>query len=325
MYHINEDSSIYVTRGDIVIFTVTAEEENGVPHIFQPDDVVRMNVFGKKDCSNLVLCKDVLVTEAIERVEFYLTEDDTRFGDVISKPVDYWYEIVLNPFTNPQTIIGYDDDGAKIFKLFPEGKDMISEVDEEDVSVMDDEFSLTSEKPLKNRVITAKFNEIEKTIQKNAEHIGTDGIVPITLKAFEKILATGTWTPNVTYTIIDAADDDYETDPLTISKEALDKANEALEKVNESSRTFTVIVTNDKWVDDETNGGYIYTVTVDGISVDDNPIADVVLGDDRDANILSLEAWEKITRIVTSENAVTLYANRSVPTTEFIVQLKVVR
>ena len=53
-----------------------------------------------------------------------MTGEDTKIGQVINKPIDYWYEIELNPEINPQTVIGYDNDGAKIFKLFPEGADI---------------------------------------------------------------------------------------------------------------------------------------------------------------------------------------------------------
>jgi hypothetical protein len=122
MFVVNEDKSIYVTRGDIVFFTVTAED-NGVPYQFQAGDVIRMKIYGKKDAASVSLDKDFHVTEASNEVEVYLTGDETKIGDVISKPTDYWYEIELNPDTDPQTIIGYDEDGAKVFKLFPEGND----------------------------------------------------------------------------------------------------------------------------------------------------------------------------------------------------------
>ena len=120
MFTINEDKSIYVTRGDTVFFRVSASE-NEDAHTFQVGDVIRINVFGKKSCDNVVLQKDFEVTAEAEMVDIILTGEDTKFGDVISKPTDYWYEVELNPLTNPQTIIGYDEDGAKIFKLFPEG------------------------------------------------------------------------------------------------------------------------------------------------------------------------------------------------------------
>lgn len=129
MYVVNsEDLSIYVTRGDIVAFTVSCDDErSGMPYEFQPGDMLRLKVCGKKDMENVVLQKDFHVTNKTVVVPMFLTGEETKFEDIISKPKDYWFEVELNPDTNPQTIIGYDEDGAKIFKLFPEGHD-ISEV-----------------------------------------------------------------------------------------------------------------------------------------------------------------------------------------------------
>lgn len=123
MFAINDDLSIYLTRGDCVTFFVMADNGEGLNYIFQQGDVVRIKAFGKKDCGNVVLQKDFEVSEATERVQIILTEDDTKIGDVISKPADYWYEVELNPLTDPQTIVGYDADGPKVFRLFPEGRD----------------------------------------------------------------------------------------------------------------------------------------------------------------------------------------------------------
>lgn len=123
MYRVNEDGSIYVTRGDVLYFGVTAEDQNGEVYTFVPGDVVRFKVCAKKNCDKVVIQKDVRVSTNTESVEIFLDEKDTKIGKVISKPVDYWYEVELNPGTCPQTIIGYDDDGAKIFRLYPEGGD----------------------------------------------------------------------------------------------------------------------------------------------------------------------------------------------------------
>lgn len=165
MFYVNDDLSIYATRGDIVFFNVTAEE-SGVAYKFQPGDVVRMKVFGKKDAKTVVLQKDFPVTAECEAVEVLLTEDDTKIGDVISKPVDYWYEIELNPFSAPQTIIGYDEDGAKIFRIYPEGKDLMGDpITEEDIPVVDDDFSLTSERPLQNQSITRELVTLKAMIE----------------------------------------------------------------------------------------------------------------------------------------------------------------
>lgn len=120
MFTINDDNSIYVTRGDVVILSVKADF-NDTPYTFKPGDILRIKVFEKKNCSEVVLEKDFPVTSETQSVQIYLSEKDTKIGGIISKPVDYWYEVELNPLTEPQTIIGYDEDGAKIFKLFPEG------------------------------------------------------------------------------------------------------------------------------------------------------------------------------------------------------------
>ncbi len=120
MFVINEDLSINITRGDIAAFSVGAKagEAN---YEFKVGDVIRFKVFTKKDCEDVVLQKDFTVTEPTEMVGITLEGEDTTIGEVISKPVDYWYEVELNPDTLPQTIIGYDENGAKVFKLYPEG------------------------------------------------------------------------------------------------------------------------------------------------------------------------------------------------------------
>jgi hypothetical protein len=72
-------------------------------------------------------------------------------------------------------------------------------------------------------------------------------------------------------------------------------------------------------------GGYYKTVTVSGMLATDNPIADVILGSDVDANALYIEAWSRVTRITTAANSITLYANGDAPETAFTIQLKAVR
>ena len=175
MFTLNDDLSIYATRGDIVFFSVSAMED-GSPYKFQAGDVVRIKVFGKKDAESVVLQKDFPVTEETEKVEIFLSEEDTKIGEVISKPKDYWYEVELNPYNNPQTIIGYDEDGAKVFKLFPEGDDIPEFVpDPEDIRVMDDELDMTSTRPVQNQAVAravvslrADFGETKAYISKKS-------------------------------------------------------------------------------------------------------------------------------------------------------------
>lgn len=124
MFQINEDKSIYLTRGDACIIKLEVTDKDGNVQMLRTGSVVRFKVTDKKGCGCVVLQKDVTVTEEATAVQIPLTREDTKIGEIISKPKDYWYEIELNPETAPQTVVGYDEDGAKILKLFPEGGDM---------------------------------------------------------------------------------------------------------------------------------------------------------------------------------------------------------
>lgn len=171
MFTINDDLSIYATRGDTVFFTVEAYE-NGVAYEFQAGDVLRMKIYGKKNAENVVLEKCFPVTAACKSYTILLTEEDTKFGEVISKPRDYWYEVELNPFTNPQTIIGYDEDGAKVFKLFPEGADSVEpEVKPEDIPIVDEELDLASNRPVENRAIARAVVNLEAAYRLTQEEV----------------------------------------------------------------------------------------------------------------------------------------------------------
>lgn len=124
MFRINDaDKSIHATRGDILFFSVGAMQGEDV-YMFQPDEEVRFTVYGKKDANTVYLQKDFKVYEESNLVDITLTKEETRFGDVISKPTDYWYEVELNPDTAPQTLIGYDEDGPKVLTLYPEGREI---------------------------------------------------------------------------------------------------------------------------------------------------------------------------------------------------------
>lgn len=173
MFTINEDNSIYVTRGDICAFSVTADKD-GENYIFKAGDVLRIKVYGKKDAETVVLQKDFPVTRETESVDILLTEQDTKIGEVISKPKDYWYEVELNPLTNPQTIIGYDEEGARLFKLFPEGRDLTEDdpiIQPEDIPVIDKALDLTSTRPVENQAIAKAVVRLEADIDKTKDEI----------------------------------------------------------------------------------------------------------------------------------------------------------
>lgn len=117
----NKTKVIEITRGDIGTIEVKALNKDESPYEFKVGDVVRFGVFTKKNYKDIKLQKDVVVTSASESVDIHLTAEDTTIDDIKNKYVDYWYEVQLNPDTEPQTIVGHDENGAKLFRLYPEG------------------------------------------------------------------------------------------------------------------------------------------------------------------------------------------------------------
>lgn len=99
---------------------------------------------------------------------------------------------------------------------------------------------------------------------------------------------------------------------------------ELVEGLDEMFTVATYTANVDTSWSENSAGGFFKTITVGGMTADDNPIVDVVLGDDMAANALYVAAWGQVMRIVTAANSVTLYASGA-PTTAFTIQMKVVR
>lgn len=179
MFTVNDDLSIYANRGDIVFFSVSADD-NGTLYKFQPGDIVRMSIYGRKEAETCVMQKDFPVTEVTEEVFIYLDEADTKIGEIISKHKDYWYEVVLNPDTMPQTIIGYDEDGAKVFRLFPESKEIDDNYDPqpEDFPVVDEELDMTSPRPIANKVIAKNFATVLDVCERTNAAVAENFVTP---------------------------------------------------------------------------------------------------------------------------------------------------
>ena len=139
----------------------------GEVYEFQTGDLVRLKVTEKKKCENVVLQKDFPVTAPTQVLQLRLTGQDTKIGNVISRPVDYWYEVELNPLSHPQTIIGYDEEGPKIFKLLPEGRDLSGpEIKPEDIPLVDGELDLGSSRPVQNQAVAREVLKLRQADEK---------------------------------------------------------------------------------------------------------------------------------------------------------------
>lgn len=121
MFSVDGDGTISVTRGDVAVLRVGAVGGDGLPHEFKGGDVLRLQVFERNRPESVLVSKSVAVGEASAEVEFQLTPDDTSVVELASRPRELWYEVELNPDTAPQTIVGYDEAGPKVFRIYPEG------------------------------------------------------------------------------------------------------------------------------------------------------------------------------------------------------------
>ena len=109
-------TKILITRGDKGV--IKFEIEN---YKFKKDDIIDFKIYKAKQLTQSpIKSKKIIVTTEKDFIEIELSSEDTSIGVSINKPVEYWYEIVLN---SNQTILGYDDAGAKTITIYPEGAD----------------------------------------------------------------------------------------------------------------------------------------------------------------------------------------------------------
>lgn len=118
----NDTKTISVNRGDQgQSFDFSIPLDDGSFYTFQVGDVIMFGVYNRNKLNeDAVLLKEYTIDEAKTKVTLNFDKDDFVIGDLINKPVTYWYEIQLNN----NTIIGYDENGAKEFILYPEGSDI---------------------------------------------------------------------------------------------------------------------------------------------------------------------------------------------------------
>ena len=117
----NNTKRISINRGDDNIgFNFSIPIDDQTNYTFQVGDEIKFGVYNKKELEKkAVLLKTITVDEETETINIDFTKEETSIGSIENKPVTYWYEIQLND----DTIIGYDENGAKEFIVYPEGSD----------------------------------------------------------------------------------------------------------------------------------------------------------------------------------------------------------
>ena len=114
-----DGNTIYLNRGDTLSFNLKLTKEDGTYYSFLPGDKITFSIYKKGKMNDKAsLLKEITATNNTDTLTITCTSEETKLGELINKPVDYWYEIELN---NEYTVLGYDEDGPKLFKLYPEG------------------------------------------------------------------------------------------------------------------------------------------------------------------------------------------------------------
>lgn len=108
------DKTIYVNRGDQMTIHIVNRTDD-----FHNGDFLIFSICKAGDLGTVILTKRVDFTYDIGYADITLTSEDTRsLCDFFkSGQKNFWYELELN---NNMTLIGYDNDGPKLFIVYPE-------------------------------------------------------------------------------------------------------------------------------------------------------------------------------------------------------------
>ena len=107
------DKNIYLNRGEKLSISVVNNSEP-----FKANDILKFSICKQGDYSTVVFQKEFTVDEEASEVVLSFTAAETKIGEPIkSGEKTYWYEIELN---DDQTLLGWDQNGPKLFVLWPE-------------------------------------------------------------------------------------------------------------------------------------------------------------------------------------------------------------
>lgn len=115
-----KNNDIYLTRGDEATINISVPLDDGTNYVFQTNDVVYFTVKKKYSDTSPILRKEIHFAQETEVAVLNLTKSDTTLGGLKDVPIKYVYDISINAV---KTIIGYDEDGAKYFVIYPEASD----------------------------------------------------------------------------------------------------------------------------------------------------------------------------------------------------------
>lgn len=114
-----EGTTIMLTRGDAITIDFSVEEQE---FEFRKGDRLKFSVYKPRKMQEPpIFEKNIIVDKTTKIVEINLTSEETKtLAEMKSRIIELWYEIEFNGMT---TTLGYDEEGAKLIKIFPEGSE----------------------------------------------------------------------------------------------------------------------------------------------------------------------------------------------------------
>lgn len=111
-----QNNTFHVTRGDSGSITIAYKDGSALP------GTICFRVYGKEELnSDPIINKEIEIESGTTSYDLIIESGDTmKMDNPENEREEYWYELKIGP-TN--TVLGYDETGAKIFYLYPTGKD----------------------------------------------------------------------------------------------------------------------------------------------------------------------------------------------------------
>lgn len=114
---ITNNNTIKINRGNSLSLDISIDNA-GEDYIYKEGDVVGIAIYNANSLNNPpVISKFVNAIAGDTVTNITLTDEEMKLGQPQNYPINYWYEITLNS----ETVLGFDEDGAKILVLYPEG------------------------------------------------------------------------------------------------------------------------------------------------------------------------------------------------------------
>ena len=117
MITIDNNKNIGITRGDNASFNLKVKQADNTYYQFKTSDRVYFTVKKNYADSNFIIRKIITFGNTTDTCTINLVPTDTNFGSLIGGERKYVYDISIN---ETETVVGYDQDGAKYFIIYPE-------------------------------------------------------------------------------------------------------------------------------------------------------------------------------------------------------------